>query len=128
MLGIGRFGEILLIILLILILFGAGKLPSVMSDLARGLRAFRQNIDGKNGITYRKKTKYRNKGAYKNKMEHKNDIDTNFNQETVLPISSFNIDRNKEKIKKSGDLRNENTNKSINYKKNNAKMLRSKTR
>jgi sec-independent protein translocase protein TatA len=37
-------GQILLIIIAILILFGAGKLPSVMADLAKGLRAFKKGM------------------------------------------------------------------------------------
>jgi sec-independent protein translocase protein TatA len=38
------FGQILLILLIILVIFGAGKLPKVMSDLARGLRSFREGM------------------------------------------------------------------------------------
>jgi len=40
----------LLVLAVILILFGAGKLPSVMGDMARGIKAFRSGIrddDGK---------------------------------------------------------------------------------
>jgi sec-independent protein translocase protein TatA len=44
----GRIGELILILCLVLILFGAGKLPKVMSELGRGLKAFR---DGMNGDT-----------------------------------------------------------------------------
>jgi|LauGreDrversion4_2_1035121.scaffolds.fasta_scaffold00848_7 sec-independent protein translocase protein TatA len=44
----GRIGELILILFLVLILFGAGKLPKVMSELGRGLKAFR---DGMNGET-----------------------------------------------------------------------------
>jgi sec-independent protein translocase protein TatA len=39
--------ELLLIVVLILILFGAGKLPKVMGDLGSGLRSFRKGISGK---------------------------------------------------------------------------------
>jgi sec-independent protein translocase protein TatA len=44
----GRIGELMLVLCLVLILFGAGKLPKVMSELGRGLKAFR---DGMNGET-----------------------------------------------------------------------------
>ncbi len=44
----GRIGELLLILCLVLILFGAGKLPKVMSELGRGLKAFRDAMNGDN--------------------------------------------------------------------------------
>ena len=34
----------LLVLAVILILFGAGKLPSVMGDLAKGIKAFRSGL------------------------------------------------------------------------------------
>lgn len=37
-------GQLLIILLIILLIFGAGKLPSVMSDLGKGLKAFRKGI------------------------------------------------------------------------------------
>ena len=36
-------GQLLIILVIILVLFGAGKLPQVMSDLCKGLRSF---LDG----------------------------------------------------------------------------------
>lgn len=45
------FVHILLVLLVILVLFGAGKLPSVMGDLGKGLRNFKDGLktgdDGK---------------------------------------------------------------------------------
>lgn len=38
------FSHILLLLIVILIIFGAGKLPSVMSDLAKGLKAFKDGM------------------------------------------------------------------------------------
>jgi sec-independent protein translocase protein TatA len=38
------FWEILLILLAILILFGAGKLPNVMSQIGKGVRSFRKEL------------------------------------------------------------------------------------
>ena len=38
------FGHLIVILLIILVLFGAGKLPQVMADLAKGLRAFKDNL------------------------------------------------------------------------------------
>ncbi|MBP9752657.1 MAG: twin-arginine translocase TatA/TatE family subunit [Proteobacteria bacterium] len=38
------FSHILLLLVVVLILFGAGKLPSVMGDLAKGLKAFKDGM------------------------------------------------------------------------------------
>lgn len=40
------FGHILVLLLVILVLFGAGKLPQVMGDLGKGLRNFKDGIKG----------------------------------------------------------------------------------
>ncbi len=37
--------QILLIVLLVLLLFGAGKLPNVMGDLAKGVKNFKKGLD-----------------------------------------------------------------------------------
>lgn len=36
--------QLLIILLIILVLFGAGKLPQVMSDLGKGLKAFKSSM------------------------------------------------------------------------------------
>lgn len=36
--------QILVVLLIILILFGAGKLPRVMGDLARGIKSFKTGL------------------------------------------------------------------------------------
>lgn len=36
--------QIFLILLIVLVLFGAGKLPQVMGDLGKGLRNLKQNL------------------------------------------------------------------------------------
>lgn len=38
------FGHIALLVLVVLIVFGVGKLPQVMGDLGRGIRAFKDGI------------------------------------------------------------------------------------
>ena len=40
------FGHILLILIVVLVLFGAGKLPGVMGDLGKGLRNFKDGLKG----------------------------------------------------------------------------------
>jgi sec-independent protein translocase protein TatA len=42
----GRIGELILILFLVLILFGVGKLPKVMGELGKGLKAFRDAMNG----------------------------------------------------------------------------------
>lgn len=37
-------GQLLIILVIILVLFGAGKLPQVMSDLGKGLKSFREGM------------------------------------------------------------------------------------
>ncbi|WP_341790066.1 Sec-independent protein translocase subunit TatA [Rickettsia endosymbiont of Polydrusus tereticollis] len=41
------FSHLLIILLIIFVLFGAGKLPQVMADLAKGLKAFKDGIKDK---------------------------------------------------------------------------------
>ncbi|MDP9196662.1 MAG: twin-arginine translocase TatA/TatE family subunit [Pseudomonadota bacterium] len=45
MFGLG-LTEILLVLVLVLILFGAGKLPRVMGDIGKGLRSFKSGLQG----------------------------------------------------------------------------------
>lgn len=40
------FWHILVVLLVILVLFGAGKLPNVMGDLGKGLRNFKDGLKG----------------------------------------------------------------------------------
>lgn len=41
------FGQLLVILLIVLLLFGAGQLPKVMSDLGKGLRSFKEALNEK---------------------------------------------------------------------------------
>lgn len=36
--------QILLVVLVVLLLFGAGKLPRIMEDLAKGIKSFKKGI------------------------------------------------------------------------------------
>lgn len=40
------FGHILLVLVVVLVVFGAGKLPGVMGDLGKGLRNFKDGLKG----------------------------------------------------------------------------------
>ncbi len=44
------FSHLALLALIILVLFGAGKLPQVMGDLARGIRSFRNSLKGEGDL------------------------------------------------------------------------------
>ena len=37
--------QILLVVVLVLLLFGAGKLPNVMGDLAKGVKNFKKGLE-----------------------------------------------------------------------------------
>ena len=39
------FGKLLLILLIVLLIFGAGKLPRVMNDLGKGIRSLREGMN-----------------------------------------------------------------------------------
>lgn len=39
------FWQIVLILLIVLIVFGSGKLPKVMEDLAKGIKSFREGMN-----------------------------------------------------------------------------------
>ena len=47
--------ELLLILVVVLIVFGAGKLPKVMKDMGTGVRSFREGMDGKPADTEKPK-------------------------------------------------------------------------
>lgn len=38
-------GQILIILVIVLVIFGAGKLPKVMADMGKGLRAFKDGMN-----------------------------------------------------------------------------------
>jgi sec-independent protein translocase protein TatA len=38
------FGHLIVLMVVILVVFGAGKLPNAMSDLAKGLKAFKEGM------------------------------------------------------------------------------------
>ena len=42
--------QLVLIIILVLILFGAGKLPHVMGEIGKGMRNFKKGISGEDEV------------------------------------------------------------------------------
>ena len=53
------FGHLVILMVVILVIFGAGKLPSAMSDLAKGFKAFK---DGMKEGDHPDKDRYRSGG------------------------------------------------------------------
>jgi sec-independent protein translocase protein TatA len=46
------FGHIALLLIIVLIVFGAGRLPQVMGDIGRGLRSFKDGLkEGEQGVS-----------------------------------------------------------------------------
>lgn len=43
MFGLGIW-EILLVVIVVLVIFGAGKLPGVMEDVGKGVKAFKKSL------------------------------------------------------------------------------------
>lgn len=39
------WGQLVLILLIVLVLFGAGRVPRAMADLAKGLRLFKKEVE-----------------------------------------------------------------------------------
>lgn len=48
------FWHLLILLLVILIIFGAGKLPKVMGDMGKGLRSFKEGLNGKDDAEKKK--------------------------------------------------------------------------
>ncbi|MBX3487140.1 MAG: twin-arginine translocase TatA/TatE family subunit [Candidatus Paracaedibacteraceae bacterium] len=38
------FGHLILLLIIVLVVFGVGKLPQVMGDLGKGIRAFKDGV------------------------------------------------------------------------------------
>jgi sec-independent protein translocase protein TatA len=45
--GLGM-GELVIIFFIVLLLFGAGKIPKIAKDIGGGIREFKKSIDGSN--------------------------------------------------------------------------------
>ena len=44
----GSFWELLLVLVIVFVLFGAGKLPRVMGDIGKGVRSLRDGLKEEN--------------------------------------------------------------------------------
>lgn len=43
-------GHLVLLLVIVLVVFGAGKLPQIMGDLAKGMRAFKKGMNDDDGF------------------------------------------------------------------------------
>lgn len=43
------FGHLILLLVIVLVIFGAGKVPQVMGDIAKGIKAFKDGIKDAEG-------------------------------------------------------------------------------
>jgi len=50
MFGLGT-SELMIILILVLIIFGAGKLPQVGASLGKGLRSFKEGVKGESELS-----------------------------------------------------------------------------
>lgn len=48
-------GQLLIIFLIILVLFGAGKIPKIAKDLGGGIKEFKKSLSGENDESENKK-------------------------------------------------------------------------
>lgn len=69
MFGIG-IPELLIILVVVLVLFGAGKLPGVMGEFGRGISMFKKGMSGED-VEETEKTKETRKSAGKKKPSPK---------------------------------------------------------
>jgi sec-independent protein translocase protein TatA len=68
-------GELLIILLIVLLIFGAGKLPAIGDALGRSIKNFRRSASGNDEIEVNKSDKKAVKGAKRKQLEESDDED-----------------------------------------------------
>ena len=68
--GIG-IPELIVILLIVLVIFGAGRLPEIGSGLGKAIRGFKESIQGKDAIDVTPKTEVREKKEESESKEKK---------------------------------------------------------
>lgn len=61
--------QILIIVLVLLLLFGAGKLPRLMGDVAQGVKAFKKGLQDDDAVTSDEKEPIENEPLKKTKKK-----------------------------------------------------------
>jgi sec-independent protein translocase protein TatA len=49
--GFGSIGHWLLVLLVVVLLFGSGKISSVMGDVAKGIKSFKKNMKDEDSVS-----------------------------------------------------------------------------
>jgi sec-independent protein translocase protein TatA len=49
--GMPGIGELIVIFLIVLLVFGAGKIPKIAKDIGSGIREFKKSVSGENETT-----------------------------------------------------------------------------
>lgn len=68
-------GELLIILLIVLLIFGAGKLPAIGDALGRSIKNFRRSASGNDEIEVNKSDKKAVKGAKRKQLDEGEDDD-----------------------------------------------------
>jgi sec-independent protein translocase protein TatA len=74
MFGLG-FGELLLILVIVLLIFGAGKLPQIGDALGRSIKNFKRAASGTNEIDVSKKKEIEASAGSKGALEESDDVE-----------------------------------------------------
>jgi sec-independent protein translocase protein TatA len=74
--------EILLILVVVLVIFGAGRLPSVMGDLAKGVKAFKSGLKDEDAA---QKTADRKKEESQGQITHVRDDESSPKKSSLSP-------------------------------------------
>lgn len=61
--------QIIIVILLVMVIFGAGRIPTIMENLAKGVNSFKKGLKDDNGASSDQKTADDGQPAVKNKGE-----------------------------------------------------------
>jgi sec-independent protein translocase protein TatA len=74
-------GELLLILVIVFVLFGAGKLPQVMNDIGKGIKGLKKGLKDEEKIL-------------KNEEKILKDVETNLDNKTETVLNKIRVDNN----------------------------------
>ena len=65
--------EIVVILLVVLLLFGGKKIPELMNGIGKGVKSFKDGMNGKDVVDNEKVNENENKTSYENQNENENE-------------------------------------------------------
>jgi sec-independent protein translocase protein TatA len=65
--------EIVVILLVVLLLFGGKKIPELMNGIGKGVKSFKDGMNGKDVVDNENKTSYENENQKVNENENQNE-------------------------------------------------------